>query len=106
MGHDRGSPFDTLSLSKVQGDTDVPLSAGNSPNLKRTLGPSGRGSDDAGRFSFVPGGTMQHQVRSAIARSVGVTLAVLFIAISLVFPASAATTGTISGTVVDAATKK
>jgi Carboxypeptidase regulatory-like domain/TonB-dependent Receptor Plug Domain len=49
---------------------------------------------------------MPLHVRAAIVRFAGAALAMLFIAISLVGPASAATTGTISGTVVDAATKK
>ncbi|MDB5095505.1 MAG: hypothetical protein JWO85_3606, partial [Candidatus Eremiobacteraeota bacterium] len=49
---------------------------------------------------------MPLHARAAIARFAGAVLAMLFIAISLVGPASAATTGTISGTVTDAATKK
>jgi hypothetical protein len=49
---------------------------------------------------------MPHYVRSAIVRFAGAAFAALFIAISLVGPASAATTGTILGTVVDGATKK
>ncbi|MDB5042401.1 MAG: Outer rane receptor for ferrienterochelin and colicin [Candidatus Eremiobacteraeota bacterium] len=49
---------------------------------------------------------MPHPVRTAIVRFAGAALAVLFIAISLIGPASASTTGTISGTVVDAATRK
>ena len=44
--------------------------------------------------------------RTALWRSFAVMLAALFVALALAGPASAATTGTISGTVVDAATKK
>jgi hypothetical protein len=45
-------------------------------------------------------------LRNDISRIIAAALAALFVAISLAGPASAATTGTISGTVTDAATKK
>jgi Carboxypeptidase regulatory-like domain/TonB-dependent Receptor Plug Domain len=49
---------------------------------------------------------MQLQVRAGLARIAGTALAVLFIVGMLAGAAGAATTGTISGTVTDAATKK
>ena len=49
---------------------------------------------------------MQYQMRTATTRFIGAVLAALFIAFALGGPAAAATTGTISGTIVDAATKK
>jgi hypothetical protein len=49
---------------------------------------------------------MQYHVRTGTSRFIGAALAALFVAIALVGPASAATTGTISGTVVDSTTKK
>ena len=49
---------------------------------------------------------MRNLHRTVLSRFAGVLLAALFAAISLVAPVSAATTGTISGTVTDAATMK
>lgn len=49
---------------------------------------------------------MQHNVGTRVARYLGAALAALFVVLSLSGPLSAATTGSISGTVVDAATKK
>ena len=47
-----------------------------------------------------------HHLRTQMFRFVAGPLAVLLVALALAGPASAATTGTISGTVADAATKK
>lgn len=49
---------------------------------------------------------MQHLVRTALARFTGAACAVLFVALALAGPASALTTGSISGTVLDAGAKK
>ncbi len=49
---------------------------------------------------------MPQLLRTGFSRCVGAVLAALFVAIVLAGPVSAATTGTISGTVTDAATKK
>ena len=49
---------------------------------------------------------MPHLLRTGIARFCSAVLGALFVVIVLAGPASAATTGTISGTVTDAATKK
>jgi hypothetical protein len=49
---------------------------------------------------------MQYHARTGLTRFIGAGLVALFVAIALVGPASAATTGTISGTVVDSTTKK
>jgi hypothetical protein len=49
---------------------------------------------------------MPNLLRTGISRLVAAALAVLFVAITIAGPVSAATTGTISGTVTDAATKK
>jgi hypothetical protein len=49
---------------------------------------------------------MQHYVGTRVARYLGAALAALFVVLSLIGPVSAATTGSISGTVTDAATKK
>ena len=48
---------------------------------------------------------MQYLVRTGASRFIAAALAALFVAIALAGPASAATTGTISGTVIDAAKK-
>jgi Carboxypeptidase regulatory-like domain/TonB-dependent Receptor Plug Domain len=52
------------------------------------------------------GGIMQHHMRTGTARIVSAALAALFVVLGLVAPVSAATTGSISGTVVDTATNK
>ena len=44
---------------------------------------------------------MQYHVRTGVNRFIGAALAALFVVIALVGPVSAATTGTISGTLVD-----
>ena len=49
---------------------------------------------------------MQHYVRTGLGRFFGAALAALFVVIALTGPAFALTTGSISGTVSDAATKK
>ncbi|MDB5027552.1 MAG: TonB-dependent receptor, partial [Candidatus Eremiobacteraeota bacterium] len=49
---------------------------------------------------------MQHHVRTKLARLIGAALAALFVAISLVGPVTAATTGSVSGTVIDGVSKK
>jgi hypothetical protein len=49
---------------------------------------------------------MQDLVRTALRRFIAAALAVLFVATALAGPASAATTGTIQGTVTDAVSKK
>ena len=49
---------------------------------------------------------MQYHVRTGALRFIGAALAALFVVIALVGPVSAATTGTISGTLVDGTTKK
>ncbi len=49
---------------------------------------------------------MQHFMRTGISRFIGAALAALFVVIALAGPAAASTTGTISGTVTDAASKK
>jgi hypothetical protein len=49
---------------------------------------------------------MQHHVRAKLARFIGAALAALFVAISLVGPVTAATTGSVSGTVIDGVSKK
>ena len=81
----------------------------------RTIGLSGRALDNAGRFLlFSPpdrrcagavgpatGGLMQHHVRTGLRRFIGAALAALFVAIALAGPVSAATTGSLSGTVTD-----
>jgi Carboxypeptidase regulatory-like domain/TonB-dependent Receptor Plug Domain len=49
---------------------------------------------------------MQQHVGTRVTRYLGAALAALFVVLSLIGPVSAATTGSISGTVVDNATKK
>ncbi|HTD34069.1 MAG TPA: carboxypeptidase-like regulatory domain-containing protein, partial [Candidatus Elarobacter sp.] len=49
---------------------------------------------------------MQQHVGTRVTRYLGAALAALFVVLSLIGPVSAATTGSISGTVVDSATKK
>lgn len=49
---------------------------------------------------------MQHHLRAAWARQFSAALTVLFVLIALAGPAFAATTGSVSGTISDAATKK
>ncbi|MEA2720112.1 MAG: hypothetical protein QOJ39_1976 [Candidatus Eremiobacteraeota bacterium] len=49
---------------------------------------------------------MQHLVRTSPVRFIGAALAAIFLALCLAGPVSAATTGSISGTVVDATAKK
>ena len=49
---------------------------------------------------------MQHHVRTGLSRFIGAALAAFLVVIALAGPASALTTGSISGTLTDAATKK
>ncbi|GAC1660038.1 MAG: hypothetical protein NVS4B13_07070 [Candidatus Elarobacter sp.] len=49
---------------------------------------------------------MQHHLRTGLARFIGTALAALFVVIALAVPAVALTTGSISGTITDAASKK
>ncbi len=49
---------------------------------------------------------MQHHVRSRLIRLIGAALAAVFLAFTLAGPVAAATTGSISGTVLDGATSK